>query len=39
MGLVMDKDNYKVCYCAKFPTITKPAVYDEYIPNNATNLV
>ena len=39
MVLVMDKDNYKVCYHAKLPTTTKPAVYDNGIPNNVTNLV
>ena len=37
MGIIMDEDDYKVCYCAKFPTTTKPDVYDEDIPNNATN--
>ena len=26
-------------YCAKFPTTTKPSVYDKNIPNNATNVV
>ena len=35
----MDKDDYKVCYGAKFPTSTKPAVYNKDIPNNATNVV
>ena len=39
MGLVMDKDDYKQRYCAKFPTPTKPAVYDEKIPNKATKVV
>ena len=35
----MDEDGYKVLYCAKSPTTTKPDVYDEEIPNNATNVV
>ena len=39
MGLFMDKDDYKVCYGTKFPTTTKPAVYNKDIPNNATNVV
>ena len=39
MGLVMDEDDYKVRYDTKFPNTTRPAVYDEDISNNATNLV
>ena len=39
MGLGMDKYNYKQRYWAKFPRTTKPAVYDDTIPNNATNVV
>ena len=39
MGLVMDEDYYKHCYCAKFAIPTKLAVYDETILNNATNVV
>ena len=35
----MDKDNYKVRYCANFPTTTNPSVYYYNIPNNATNVV
>ena len=38
-GLVMDEDGYKVCYCSKFPTSTKPDVYNRNIPNNATDVV
>ena len=38
IGFVVDEDNYKVLYCSKFPTITKPVVYDNDIPNNATNV-
>ena len=39
MGLVMDKEDYKQRYCVKFPTSTKPAVYNETLPNNATNVI
>ena len=39
MGLLMEEDDYKGRYGAKFPTNTKPAVYDEDIPNNAMNVV
>ena len=39
MILVMDEDDYKLHYCAKFPTTTKTAVYDKDVPNNATNVV
>ena len=39
MGIVMDEDDYKVRYDAKFPKNTRPAVYDEVISNNATNVV
>ena len=39
MVLVMDEDDYQQRYRAKFPTPTKPAVYDETIPNNAMNVV
>ena len=39
MGLVMEEENYKQLYRAKSPTPIKPAVYDETIPNNATNVV
>ena len=35
----MDKDDYKVRYGAKFPETTRPAVYDEDISNNTTNVV
>ena len=35
----MDEDDYEVGYGAKFPMTTKPAVYDEDIPNNSTNVV
>ena len=35
----MYKDDYKARYRAKFPTTTKPTVYDKDIPNNATNVV
>ena len=37
MSLVLGEENYKPCYCSKFPKPTKPAVYDETIPNNAMN--
>ena len=39
MVLVMDEDDYQQRYRAKFPTPTKPAVYDETILNNAMNVV
>ena len=39
MGLIMDKENYKQRYLAKFTTPTKPSVYNLKIPNSATNLV
>ena len=39
MGLVMDKDDYKLRYRAKLPTTTKPDVYDKDIPNNSKNVV
>ena len=38
LGLVMDDEDYEHPYRAKFHTPTKPAVYDETIPNNATNV-
>ena len=37
MVIVMDEDNYKQWYRAKLPMTTNPSVYDEDIPNNATN--
>ena len=37
--LVMDKDDYKLRYGAKFPKTTRPSVYDEDISDNATNVV
>ena len=39
IGLVIDKDDYKQHYCAKFSTLTKPAVYNKKIMKNATNAV
>ena len=39
MGLFLYKDEYKKRYYTKSPTPTKPAVYDEKIMNNATNMV
>ena len=39
IGLVMDEYNYKQSYHVKFPTPTKPAVYNETIMNIATNVV
>ena len=39
IGLVSDKEVYKQRYLAKFPNPTKLAIYDETIPNNATNVV
>ena len=39
MGLVLDKDDYKQRYCANLPKPTNPAVYNETIPKNATNVV
>ena len=39
MVIVMDEDNYKQWYRAKLPMTTKPAIYDETIPNNAMNVV
>ena len=39
MGIVMDKDYYKVLYGAKFPKTTRPSVYDKDISNNSTNVV
>ena len=38
LGLVMDKEDYKQSYRTKFPTLTKPSVYDEKILDNATNV-
>ena len=38
LGLIMDKEYYKQRYWIKFPTTTKPAVCDEKIPDNATNV-
>ena len=35
----MCKDDYKQRYRTKFPTLTNPSVYNETIPNNATNVV
>ena len=39
VGLFMDEDDHKQHYHTKFPTPTNPAVYDETITNNATNVV
>ena len=39
MGLVMDEDDYKVRYGAKFPMTTNHAMYDKDITNNAMNVV
>ena len=39
MGLVMDEDDYKVRYGAKFPNTTRPAIYNKWISNKSTNLV
>ena len=39
MGLVVNKDAYKVRYGVKSPKTTKPAVCDGNIPNNATHAV
>ena len=39
MVLIMDKDDYKLHYRTKLPMTTNPSVYDEDIPNNATNVV
>ena len=38
LGIVMDEENYKQRYFAKFPTPTKFVIYDENILNNATNM-
>ena len=38
LGLVMDKEDCKHHYRTKFPTPTKPAVYDKAILNNTTNV-
>ena len=38
LGLVMDEEDYKHHYRTKFPTPTKPAVYDKAILNNTTNV-
>ena len=35
----MDEGNYNVRYAAKYPTTTKPAIYENDIPNNAMNVV
>ena len=37
--LVMDKEDYKVRYCAKFTKTTRTAVYNKEISSNATNMV
>ena len=39
IGLIMDEDECKVRYHAKFSTTTNTAVYDTDIPNNATTAV
>ena len=39
MGLVVDEDDYKVCYGAKLIKTTRSAIYNEDISNNATNVV
>ena len=39
MGIVLDKDYYKQRYFSNSPKPINPSVYDEMIPNNATNLV
>ena len=39
MGIVLDEDDYKHLYWFNFPTSSKPAVYNETIPNNSTNVV
>ena len=39
IGLIMDEDDYKVRYGAKFPTNINSSVYDKDIPNNATYVV
>ena len=36
--LVTYEEDYEQHYCTKFPTPTNPAVYDEAIPNNTTNV-
>ena len=38
LGIMMDEGDYNQRYCAKFPTPTKPSVYGETIPDNATNV-
>ena len=39
LGLLVTYEvDYEQHYCTKFPTPTKPAVYDEAIPNNTTNV-
>ena len=38
LGLVMYEEDYEQHYCTKFPTPTKPAVYNEAIPNNTNNV-
>ena len=39
MGLVMDEDDYKQRYHAKFTTPTNPNFYNETTTNNATDVV
>ena len=39
MVLVMDEEDYELQFCAKFSTPTNPVVYNETVPNNATNVV
>ena len=39
MGLVMDEYDYKQRHHTKLPPPTNPAVYDDTIPKNATNVV
>ena len=39
MGLVTEKDDYRVRYGANFPKTTRPAVYNKDISNNAKNVV
>ena len=36
--IVMDEEDYEHLYHAKFPTPTKPTIYKEKTPNNATNM-
>ena len=38
LGLFTYEEDYEQYYCTKFSTPTKPAIYDEAIPNNTTSV-